>query len=257
MTSDTAPDGRVGQVIENAQGLQVPRDLREVITRAECVLFDFDGPICRLYANHDAQTVVDNLVAWLTDQGAAGLLTADERDSADPHAVLRAVHRARPGSSLEADLEARLTEEELHAAARAFPTPYVDRLIRTWNASGARLAVATNNAPEAARHYVHGRGVADCFGPHIHGRRTEHVHALKPDPDCLHRALGSLGAHPSRTLMIGDTPADYLAARDAGVAFLGYGQDELRRKKLRSAGAEHVVDSLGTVLKAVWAGALL
>ncbi|NBE50305.1 HAD family hydrolase [Streptomyces boluensis] len=248
MTSETAQSERVGQVIEN---------MRDLVTRAEHVLFDFDGPICRLYANHDAQTVVDNLVGWLTEQHEDGLLTQAERESGDPHAVLRAVHRARPGSPLESALEARLTAEELHAAARAFPTPYVDRLIRTWHATGARLAVATNNAPEAARHYLEGRGVAGCFGAHVHGRRTDRVRSLKPDPDCLHRALDSLGADPATTLMIGDAPADYLAARAAGVAFLGYGQNERRAKRLRSAGAEHVVDSLGTVLRTVWGGALL
>ncbi|MFM9368033.1 HAD family hydrolase [Streptomyces sp. Da 82-17] len=251
MTSDTAQGEWVGRVSENLP------DLIGRIVHAEHVLFDFDGPICRLYANHDAQTVVDNLVGWLAEQHEDDLLTDAERTSGDPHAVLRAVHLAHPGSALEAALEARLTEEELHAAARAYPTPYVDRLIRTWHASGARLAVATNNAPEAARHYLEGRGVAECFGAHIHGRRTDHVHTLKPDPDCLHRALDSLGADPATTLMIGDAPADYLAASAAGVAFLGYGRDEQREKKLRDAGAEHVVDSLGPVLRAVWPGALL
>ncbi|MDI3407404.1 HAD family hydrolase [Streptomyces cavernicola] len=248
MTTDTAQGEWVGQVAEN---------LQDLIVRAECVLFDFDGPICRLYAHHDSRTVVDNLVEWLARQGEDGLLTADERDSADPRAVLSAVHAARPGSPLEAALEARLTEEELCAAARAFPTPYVDRLIRTWHATGVRLAVATDHAPEAARRYIEGRGVADCFGPHIHGRRTGRVHSLKPDPDCLHRALDSLGADPSTTLLIGDAPADHLAAREAGVAFLGYGQDGSRQESLRSAGVRHVVDSLGTVLRTVWAGALL
>lgn len=238
----------MGHVVENVQGL---------ITHAEHVLFDFDGPICRLHASHDAQTVVDDLVDWLTEQREDGLLTAAERESGDPHAVLRAVHIARPGSRLEAALEARLTEEELHAADRAFPTPYADRLIRTWHATGARLAVTTDNAPTAARHYLEGRGLADCFGPHVYGRRTDHVHTLKPDPDCLHRALDSLGADPATTLMIGGAPADFLAARAAGVAFLGYGQTERREKQLRSAGAQHVVDSLGTVLRVVWGGALL
>ncbi|MFC7309414.1 HAD family hydrolase [Streptomyces monticola] len=226
-------------------------------TRAESILFDFDGPICQLYASHGADTVVDNLVDWLAERGMDGLLTPEERHSGDPHAVLRAVHRAHPGSKLECELEALLTAEELHAADRAFPTPYVDRLIRTWHAIGVRLAVATNNAPGAARHYLAGRGLSDCFGPHVHGRRTAHVHALKPDPDCVQRALDSLGASPATALMIGDAPADFLAAREAGVPFLGYGRDERREKLLRTAGAEHVVNSLGPVLRFFWKDAML
>jgi phosphoglycolate phosphatase-like HAD superfamily hydrolase len=49
--------------------------------------------------------------------------------------------------------------------------------------------------------------------------------------------------------MIGDTPADYLAARGAGVPFLGYARDEATAGRLRAAGATVIVDSLETVLK--------
>ncbi|MFD8741209.1 HAD family hydrolase, partial [Streptomyces sp. NPDC059618] len=56
---------------------------------------------------------------------------------------------------------------------------------------------------------------------------------------------------PGTALMIGDTPSDFLAAREAGVPFLGYARNERKEKTLRGAGATAVVNSLETVLTAV------
>ncbi|MEU1009466.1 HAD-IA family hydrolase [Streptomyces sp. NPDC005890] len=222
--------------------------LRELITPARFVLWDFDGPICRLFARHRAERVAADLVDWLERQGLRGLLTDTERETLDPQVVLRAVGRRRPGSDLVAGLEERLTQEELRAAASALPTAYADPLIRTWTAVGARLAVTTNNSPRAARSYLESRGTAGCFAPHLYGR-TEQLHHLKPDPHCLNRALSAMGAAPAAALMIGDSLADLTAARAAGVPFLGYARNEGKEKHLRAAGAGHVVRTLEPLLR--------
>lgn len=217
------------------------------------MLFDFDGPICRLFAGHLADEVADRLVAWLEKRGQHVLLTDEDRLSGDPHAVLLAVDRLHPGSDLVEALEELLTGEELQATDTAWPTPHVDPLIRTWLATGARLAIATNNSPRVVERYLTGRGLRECFGTHIHGRSTQ-LHLLKPDPDCLNRALESLRAHPATSLMIGDTPSDLQAAQQAGVPFLGYARDDERAKRLYDAGAESVVDSLQPILDIVRTG---
>ncbi|MFK4145753.1 HAD family hydrolase [Streptomyces sp. NPDC004065] len=222
--------------------------LRNLITRARVVLWDFDGPICRLFAGHSAERVSTDLVHWLEGRGLHGLLTETERESLDPHIVLRAVDRRHPRSDLVTELEARLTQEELRAASSAWPTPYADPLIRTWTALGSRLAIATNNSPRVVRTYLDGRGLLDCFAPHIYGR-TEDLHHLKPDPHCLNRALSAMGAAPADALMIGDTPSDHEAALRAGVPFLGYARNARKEKLLREAGATVIVESLEPVLR--------
>ncbi|MEV0092183.1 HAD-IA family hydrolase [Streptomyces sp. NPDC050738] len=225
-------------------------NVERVIAEAENVLFDFDGPICRLFAGHHAHQVAESLVAWLEEHGRHVLLTEEERASGDPHAVLRAVDRIHPGSDLVEELEERLTREELHAAQTAWPTAYADPLIQTLRAVGVRLAIATNNSPQVARAYLEGRGLTACFGPHVYGRTTD-LHLLKPDPDCIRRALASLGARPARSLMVGDSVTDLYAAQAAGVLFLGYARSEEKAKRLHDAGAEAVVDSMLPVLEAV------
>ncbi|MFR9790465.1 HAD family hydrolase [Streptomyces sp. MB22_4] len=241
MTSDTTSDA---SEIEK---------LRVLITSARVVLWDFDGPICRLFATHKAELIAADLVAWLERQGLHGLLTPAERDTLDPQVVLRAVGRRRPGSDLVTGLEERLTQEELRAAASALPTAWADPLIRTWTAVGARLAVTTNNSPRVVRSYLETRGLTACFAPHLYGR-TEHLDHLKPDPHCLLRALGALGTAPDAALMIGDTPSDLAAARDAGVPFLGYARNAAKERPLRAAGAEHVVRSLEPLLRLLRGG---
>ncbi|MFB7498942.1 HAD family hydrolase [Streptomyces sp. NPDC056161] len=253
VTSDTAQTEPVTAETENdhpGDTRDETETLRALIARARVVLWDFDGPICRLFAGHTAEHVAVDVVEWLAGRGLRGLLTEPERQSPDPQVVLRAVDRRHPGSDLVAELEERLTQEELRATATAMPTAYADPLIRTWTAVGSRLAVATNNSPRVVRAYLHGRGLTSCFTPHIYGR-TQDLQRLKPDPHCLNRALNAMGAAPSSSLMIGDTPTDLIAANRAGVPFLGYARNYRKEKLLRAAGATAVVDSLSTVLDLV------
>ncbi|MFF2024024.1 HAD family hydrolase [Streptomyces sp. NPDC058171] len=224
--------------------------LDRTIAGAKAVLWGFDGPVCRLFAAHRSERVAAGLAEWLAGRGLRGLLTDEERALADPHVVLRAVDRRHPGSDLVAELEERLTQEELRAVDTARPTAWADPLIRTWTAVGARLAVTTDDSPRAVRAYLAGRGLADCFAPHVYGR-TRQLQLLKPEPHCLIRALTATGTVPSEALMIGDTPADLEAARKAGVPFLGHARNDAQRHLLQRAGAGLVVDSLEVVLRSV------
>lgn len=227
--------------------------LRALIADARFVLFDFDGPICQLFAGHSAARVALQQVEWLEEQGLYGLLANGVRDDPDPHSVLRAVDLRHPDSDLVDVLEERLTYEELKAVVSAWPTPYVDALIRTWTAVGVRLAITTNNSPRVAARYLTDRGLIDCFAPHIYGR-TKNLELLKPHPYCVNRALSAMGADPSRALLIGDSPSDHAAARAAGVRFLGYARNARKERVLRGAGARDVVGSLLPVLEMVRGG---
>lgn len=50
---------------------------------------------------------------------------------------------------------------------------------------------------------------------------SDDAEASKPAPDIVHAALQQAGASPMNAVMIGDTPYDVAAARNAGVAFIG------------------------------------
>lgn len=225
-------------------------NLRELITRARFVLFDFDGPICQVFARHPAEGVARELVDWLEGRGLRGLLTEEDRLHPDPHFVLDAINRRHPHSDLVTELEERLTQQELKAVASAMPTPYADPLIRTWVAVGGQLAVATNNSARAVGDYLDGRGLTACFAPYVFGR-TSNLHLLKPHPHTLNQALNAMGADRSASLMIGDTASDLRAAKQAGIPFLGYARNPHKEALLRAAGAETIVQTLESVLHIV------
>jgi HAD superfamily hydrolase (TIGR01549 family) len=225
-------------------------NVRELITGARFVLFDFDGPICRLFAGLSAEGVAKDLVSWLERQGLRELLTQSEQVHPDPHVVLNAVNKRHPRSDLVDELEELLTQHELKAVDSAYPTPWTDPLIHTWNAVGVHLAVTTNNSPRAVTEYLDGRGLLQRFTPHVYGR-TSDLDLLKPNPHCLNRALRAMGAAPADALMIGDTPSDFEAARRAGVPFLGYARNPDKETLLRRAGAESVVGSFEPLLDLV------
>jgi phosphoglycolate phosphatase len=227
--------------------------LREQVALTRHVLFDFDGPICRLFAGYSAADIARAQVKWLEVQGRHGLLTEQERFSPDPHGVLGTFAARYSGSDLVIDLEEHLTQQELLAAKVAYPTPHVDVLIRTWVAVGARLAIVTNNSARTVADYLGNRGLLSCFTPHIYGRVAQELHHLKPHPETLHRALRAMGAAPASSLMIGDSKSDYLAARAAGVRFLGYARKPDKKQALLEAGVrrENILNSLEPLLAAV------
>ncbi|MFM9611735.1 HAD family hydrolase [Streptomyces niveiscabiei] len=245
MTSDTKQTDRAAFDSDAAT-----EKVEELIGRARVVLWDFDGPVCRLFAGRPAEGIAAGLVERLELRGLWELLDESERLSRDPQVVLRAVDRRRSGSDLVGELEEWLTGEELAAATSAQPTPYADPLIRTWVAVGTRMAITTNNSPRVVGKYLAGRGLTACFAPHIYGR-TADLQLLKPDPHCLNKALRAMGSAPADALMIGDTPSDLEAARRAGVPFLGYARNGFKQGLLRKEGAEVVVSSLASVLAAV------
>ncbi|WP_435613177.1 HAD family hydrolase [Streptomyces sp. bgisy159] len=247
MTADT---GRTDLVTSEAD------DLRELVARTRYVLFDFDGPICALFPGDSGNHLSEDQLSLFRARGLLGLLTDEERIQRDAYTRLSAFGRRHPRSDLFLELEERLTQHELRAVRHAMPTAYADPLIRTWVATGTRLAVVTNNSARTVNRYLHSRGLLPCFAPHVYGR-TQDMSLLKPHPHTLHRALEALGAAPGDSLMIGDTVTDHAAARDAGVRFIGYARNDVKEHMLLRSGVEHrhVVRSLEPLLRAVRAHA--
>lgn len=232
---------------------RAPDPLRNLVTGSRAVLFDFDGPICRLFDGPSAERSALDLLEWLDSRGLHGLLTDVQHELLAPHMVARAAERRHPGSDLIAELEERLTREELRAAATAMPTAYADPVIRMWSALGTPLGIVTNNSPRVVRKYLELRGLTGLFGPYVFGR-TADLRGLRTEPWLVTRAVNAMGVSPGSALMIGDAPSDAVASREAGVPFVGYARDERRRKLLRDAGVEVTVPSLESVFTVLRGG---
>ncbi|MFF5305076.1 HAD family hydrolase [Streptomyces sp. NPDC013161] len=244
--------GRLETVHLAKRTLDDPDSLRgaaERIMSGRCVLFDFDGPLCRLFPDGLSEYLADDLREIVAAYDATDLLSPGVIVSTDPQDVLRAVDLKSPGSELLVELEARLVEGETAAAESAPPTEGTADLVRRLFDAEVRIAVTTNNSPEAVSTYLWRedlKGLYDLFAGHIYGR-TDNPKFLKPHPDCLHRALDGLGVTPAEALMFGDTPTDLAAAQEAGVEFVGYVRDEDEAKVMWEAGATVVLSRFSAI----------
>ncbi|MFD9563271.1 HAD family hydrolase [Streptomyces sp. NPDC059994] len=226
-----------------------PRDL---LNTANCVIFDFDGPVCSLFASHRASVVVRDLHAWLEKDLEVAVPPGEF--AADPLGYLGLVEQSYPGDPCVEELEKRLTEQEERAAESARPTEGAAELIRELAAVRTRLGIATNNSPEAVVAYLRRMDLAGSFGAHIHGRGQD-IAKLKPDPDSLLRVLDSTGSKPEESVMIGDSKNDLRAADRLGVPFIAFVPEPResrasgeRNRERRWYGRVPVVESLSELL---------
>ncbi|MFF3330882.1 SAV_2336 N-terminal domain-related protein [Streptomyces sp. NPDC002888] len=222
-----------------------PAYLRRLIGSAQAVVFGFDGTLCRLFAGRGPEHMARDLAERLRARGLGALLPAG--DAVDPYALLSDISRGYPGSDLVRELDERLTRQELRAVTTAYPIAYADPLLRSLSAIGTPLAVATHCSPRAVQAYLDSRALASVVG-HVHGRSSSGE--AFPPPSML-RAVSALGIAPAQALMIGATPADYRASREAGARFLGLARDDRASERLRAEGADAVVRSLEPVLAVI------
>jgi pyrophosphatase PpaX len=109
----------------------------------------------------------------------------------------------------------------------------------------ASLAVVTSRLTESAVRILDGLGLAGRFSSFV---GIDRVSRPKPDPEALLLALSELGVAATAAVMVGDTPDDVTAGKEAGTWTVGvttgaYGAGELAR-----AGADEVVPTLGDLL---------
>jgi phosphoglycolate phosphatase len=204
--------------------------LRKILAGTRVVLFDFDGPICSVFAGLPAPQVARDLqrvVASLTGQR-----TVETDTTEDPLEVLR--QSARYGPSVVAKVDEALTAAETDAAQVAEPTPSGARCLRAVRRSGHRAAVVTNNSERAARAYLDEHGLTELVDTVI-GRHPGRPDLMKPNGWPLLQALAAfpVGAHDA--VLVGDTEADIQAARAVGTCAIGYANKPGKRERLAAA----------------------
>jgi phosphoglycolate phosphatase len=195
----------------------------------DAVLFDLDGTLL--------DTAGDIHVALNRAIGEFQWLNVSEAD------VRRMIGRGSPilvervaaaqGRALDAATQASVVERFFHHygalqeneefAAR--PYPGAAAALELLHGAGVRTAVVTNKQERFASGLLERLHLRDWVDLVVGGDSCER---RKPDPQPLLVACGKLGALPSRTLMVGDSINDVLAARAAQIAVIcvPYGYNE-------------------------------
>jgi phosphoglycolate phosphatase len=177
---------------------------------AEAVLFDLDG------------TLLDTIADLA--EGANRMLAEIGR----PLRPLEEIH-SFVGKGIPNLVRRCLTEFRRHYAevngrhTRIYPG--IPETLAALRAQGRRLAVVTNKAEAFTLPLLERMGMAAHFDAVVSG---DTLPVKKPDPAVLFHACALLGVQTSRTVMIGDSANDALAARAAGmpVLLVTYGYSE-------------------------------
>ncbi|MDQ0843658.1 MULTISPECIES: HAD family hydrolase [unclassified Streptomyces] len=228
----------------------VPDAMREMLSRAQCIVFDLDGPIARVFAGEPAAVIAREL--WEIAE-RDGCLVEELRGCLDPMALLyghTAEMRRNNGGGGWAETVAKMHDQldayERKAAESATPTPGAAAFIEACHASGRTLSIATNNHVDAATRILARMSVRHCFEGPVVGRGRDAL-LMKPHPAPLREAM-LRGVAVDRHLMIGDTGTDFRAAQEVGMPFYGYHRSERGRRRLREAGVPLIASGMAEFL---------
>ena len=165
--------------------------------------------------------------------------------------------QAAVGGGVEVAVE-RLVGRERTPAALAIYRPYWDatmlddvqllpgakELLGFLKQRGIRTAVFTNKHGPSSRLTCAHLGLAGLLDGNFGATDTPW---LKPDPQFARHVLAVLGAEAATTLLVGDSPYDYEAARNAGFCFFGITTGTHTAAELQAAGATDIFPDLPAI----------
>lgn len=220
-------------------------DLAEVLGRSKHVMFDFDGPVCSVFAGRPAPEVAGRLRVLVE---ASTKLPANLLDVSDPMLFLHAAPSLP--TTLAELVQQQFRAEEMEAIASAEPTPGAHAAITECHRVGKMVTVVSNNGADAVEEYLRRHGLARYIS-FVSARRNPNPELLKPNPHLLLAAIDATGQQAEHSVLIGDSVTDIEAAHAAGSAAIGYANKSGKRNSLTNAGADAIVMEMLEVSRAL------
>ncbi|MEU8616950.1 HAD family phosphatase [Streptomyces sp. NPDC048623] len=221
--------------------------LSEILANARVILFDFDGPVCDVFAGLPAPKVAGELTALLSDQNEAAGSKAAQTE--DPIEVLRIAHET--DTELGQKIEQALTAAEVRAVAVAGqPTPGAANALRAAQSAGRGVAVVSNNSAECVQVFLKLHGL-DEYVAEIVGRPSEQPHLMKPNPFPLITAAELMDIDVTSCTLIGDSLTDIQAAHAAGATVIGYANKPHKSEAFTEARADVVTQDMQSIADAL------
>lgn len=221
--------------------------LAEILAKARVVFFDFDGPVCDVFAGLPAPKVAEQLTAILAAKDPAAGTEAAKTD--DPIEVLRIAHEA--DIAIGQDVERALTAAEVEAVAVAGPpTPGAVESLRAARMSGRAVVVVSNNSADCVRRFLELHSLGE-YVARIVGRPAGQPHLMKPNPYPLITAAEQAHMDVMHCTLIGDSLTDIQAAHAAGTTVIGYANKPHKSALFAEAGADVVTDSMQAIAEAL------
>ncbi|MFJ8566503.1 HAD family hydrolase [Streptomyces sp. NPDC093514] len=221
--------------------------LRGVLAHARVVFFDFDGPICDVFAGLPAPEVATQLTALLAAQDETAGAKAAETD--DPIEVMRIAHEV--DAELGQKVEQALTAAEVEAVALAGPpTSGAVEALESVRSSGRAVAVVSNNSAECVQSFLEAHGL-DGYVARVIGRPVGQPHLMKPNPFPLIGAAEQMHMDITLCTLIGDSLTDVQAAHAAGATVIAYANKPHKADLFAEAQADTITDDMRAIADAL------
>ncbi|MFS4106374.1 HAD family hydrolase [Streptomyces sp. PD-S100-1] len=220
--------------------------LLDVVRVTRAVFFDFDGPVCDVFAGRPAAQVAGHLAETLVRHDAA--LGAKACGVVDPMEILRLAPQG--GESALREIEEELTKAEVTAVKLAGPPiPGAVAALEAAQLSGRKVAIVSNNSTACVRAFLMLHDLRHLVDT-IVGRAPYWPDAMKPDPHSLLKAAAQLTVHPHDCTLIGDSVTDVEASKATGSHSIGFANKPGKDRSLGDAGADVVVSTMTVVAEA-------
>lgn len=178
--------------------------------KVKAVLFDFDG------------TIVEYRIDIVSGKRELKRLVKDFGLGLDPtrmsiyHLLDRARRILKPDDfkSFKKEVYQVIDKYEVRAVRETAFKPKVLELLDWLRMEGIRLGIITNNSSKALRIADERLRLFERFDILI---TRDMVDGIKPEPEGIRKALKLLKVKPGSALMVGDSPLDILAAKNARV----------------------------------------
>jgi HAD superfamily hydrolase (TIGR01549 family) len=217
-----------------------PKNLPALLADAQAILFDFDGPLCDVFAGFPASTVARRL------EGILG----ESFDTADPLEVLRQSVRFGRNATLAVELE--LIAAELEAIETSTPTHGGLKAVESCLAAKKSVGIVSNNSKQAVLRFLERERNATVLYP-IVGRVYGEPALMKPNPYPMHLALKNLGISPEKTVFIGDSLSDIEVGHITGTSIIAYANSSAKKVIFEQEG-EPIISSMLEIVAAMQGG---
>jgi phosphoglycolate phosphatase len=209
-------------------------------------LFDLDGTLV-----DSREDIVRAVNAAMMKMGLPAISQADVirfvGDGIEPliQRVLRTVTGTEPAADrVSAGVNLMLEEYRLHLIDSTCLYPGVRDTLDALQQ--AKLGLVSNKQEELCRRILAAFGLSDRFAVVLGG---DSLSRRKPDPAPILSAMSFCGISPAETVMVGDSPADILSGKAAGVFTCGISSGFRTREELQAAGSDLIVDHIADLLR--------
>ncbi|MFE3492866.1 HAD family hydrolase [Streptomyces sp. NPDC059175] len=217
--------------------------LSAAVAATEAALFDFDGPICDVFAGRPAPEVARELAETLATLDAK--LGSKAHGMDDPMEVLRLAPQG--GEPVIRAIEEELTKAEVTAVRLAgAPIPGAIAALEAAHASGRKVAVVSNNSTACVRAFLMLHDLHHLVHEVV-GRTPYSPNLMKPNPHSLLHAAARLKTRRSRCTLIGDSVTDMTAAAAADALSIGFANKPEKVSALVEAGAQAVITDMNAL----------